>query len=115
MPPATTALGGRLRKLRVAAGMTQTELAGNRFSKEYVSQIERGKSRPTRETTEWLAARLGVDPAFLDTGGIDPRVAAIAAQVTSGATTGFDRAVALTRWPGWAMAQFPAMVPPCRK
>jgi transglutaminase-like putative cysteine protease len=40
----------------------------------------------------------GVDPAFLDTGGIDPRVATIAAQVTAGATTGFDRAVALTRW-----------------
>ena len=36
--------------------MTQTDLAGDRFSKEYVSQIERGKTRPTRETIEWLAA-----------------------------------------------------------
>ena len=42
-------------------GFTQTDLAGDRFSKEYVSQIERGKTRPTDETTEWLAARLGVD------------------------------------------------------
>ena len=32
-------LGERLRQLRVSAGMTQTELAGDRFSKEYVSQI----------------------------------------------------------------------------
>jgi tetratricopeptide (TPR) repeat protein len=61
-------LGERLRQLRVAANLTQSELAGERFSKEYVSQIERGKTRPTRETIEWLAARLGVDPGFLANG-----------------------------------------------
>ncbi|MBA3348105.1 MAG: tetratricopeptide repeat protein [Actinobacteria bacterium] len=61
-------LGDRLRLLRVAAGLTQTELAGERFSKEYVSQIERGKTRPTVETIEWLAGRLAVDPAFLTSG-----------------------------------------------
>jgi tetratricopeptide (TPR) repeat protein len=61
-------LGDRLRLLRVAAGLTQTELAGDRFSKEYVSQIERGKTRPTAETVEWLAQRLEVDAAFLSNG-----------------------------------------------
>src|ERR671934_85547 len=61
-------LGTRLRQLRVAAGLTQSELAGDRFSKEYVSQIERGKTRPTRETIEWLAQRLGVDAGFLANG-----------------------------------------------
>src|SRR5213593_1172118 len=61
-------LGERVRQLRVAAGMTQTELAGDRFSKEYVSQIERGKTRPTQETVDWLAGRLGVDPSFLASG-----------------------------------------------
>jgi len=61
-------LGERLRQLRVSAGLTQTELAGDRFSKEYVSQIERGKTRPTRETIEWLAGRLGVDTGFLANG-----------------------------------------------
>jgi tetratricopeptide (TPR) repeat protein len=61
-------LGERLRQLRVAAGLTQSELAGERFSKEYVSQIERGKTRPTRETIDWLAARLGVDAGFLANG-----------------------------------------------
>src|ERR671935_183712 len=64
-------LGERLRQLRVAAGMTQTELAGDRFSKEYVSQIERGKTRPTRETIDWLAERLGVDAGFLANGVSD--------------------------------------------
>jgi tetratricopeptide (TPR) repeat protein len=61
-------LGERLRQLRVAAGMTQTDLAGDRFSKEYVSQIERGKTRPTRETIDWLSGRLGVDAGFLANG-----------------------------------------------
>jgi tetratricopeptide (TPR) repeat protein len=61
-------LGERLRTLRVNAGLTQTDLAGERFSKEYVSQIERGKTRPTQETIEWLAQRLGVDPGFLRSG-----------------------------------------------
>jgi tetratricopeptide (TPR) repeat protein len=62
---ASLRLGERLRQLRIAAGMTQTGLAGERFSKEYVSQIERGKTRPTDETINWLALRLGVDPGFL--------------------------------------------------
>src|SRR3712207_2408273 len=61
-------LGDRLRQLRINRGMTQTELAGDRFSKEYVSQIERGKTRPTSETVGWLAARLGVDETFLESG-----------------------------------------------
>jgi transcriptional regulator with XRE-family HTH domain len=69
-PPrvATLELGERLRTLRVSAGLTQSELAGDRFSKEYVSQIERGKTRPTPATVKWLAARLGVDAGFLANG-----------------------------------------------
>jgi transcriptional regulator with XRE-family HTH domain len=58
-------VGDRLRSLRIAAGLTQSQLAGGRFSKEYVSQIERGKTRPSAETLEWLAARLDADPAYL--------------------------------------------------
>src|SRR5438034_2288136 len=61
-------LGERLRQLRVSAGLTQTDLAGERFSKEYISQIERGKTRPTRDTVDWLAGRLGVDATFLASG-----------------------------------------------
>src|SRR5690349_3247260 len=61
-------LGERLRSLRLAAGLTQTQVAGDRFSKEYISQIERGKTRPTPESIEWLAAKLSVDPVFLGSG-----------------------------------------------
>ncbi|HEY6114062.1 MAG TPA: helix-turn-helix transcriptional regulator, partial [Gaiellaceae bacterium] len=68
-PPRSGArLGERVRTLRVSAGLTQTQLAGERFSKEYISQIERGKTRPTESTVAWLAERLGVDPALLSSG-----------------------------------------------
>ncbi|HEX3807939.1 MAG TPA: tetratricopeptide repeat protein [Gaiellaceae bacterium] len=66
--PRVPRLGERLRQLRVAAGLTQTDLAGERFSKEYISQIERGKTRPTADTVDWLALRLGVDAGFLASG-----------------------------------------------
>jgi transglutaminase-like putative cysteine protease len=39
-----------------------------------------------------------VDPTFLSTDDVDPRVAAVTEEVTRGATSGFDRAVALTEW-----------------
>jgi tetratricopeptide (TPR) repeat protein len=61
-------LGERLRSLRLTAGLTQSQVAGERFSKEYISQIERGKTRPTEESIVWLAARLGVDATFLGGG-----------------------------------------------
>src|SRR5207249_1532323 len=40
--PSGNRLGERVRQLRVAAGLTQTDLAGDRLSKEYVSQIQPG-------------------------------------------------------------------------
>jgi tetratricopeptide (TPR) repeat protein len=64
----TGALGERVRLLRRSAGLSQSELAEGRFSKEYVSQIERGRTRPTRETLEWLAERLETDREFLEHG-----------------------------------------------
>jgi tetratricopeptide (TPR) repeat protein len=72
-PPATpdTGLGERVRRLRNARGLTQTELAEARVSKEYISQIETGKTRPTSQTLEWLAERLGVDTHYLADGVSD--------------------------------------------
>ena len=89
-------LGGRLRTLRVNAGLTQTELAGDRFSKEYVSQIERGKTRPTQETIEWLAQRLGVDPGFLLSG--------VSADERGRIETALARAEALNESQAWTEA-----------
>ena len=81
-------LGERVRQLRINRGLTQTDLAGDRFSKEYVSQIERGKTRPTRETIEWLSGKLGVDAGFLERG--------VSADERSRVETMLARAEALT-------------------
>ena len=78
---AGTHLSERVRSLRVAAGLTQTQLAGTRFSKEYISQIERGKTRPTATTITWLADQLGVDPAFLASGVSTEERARVEAQL----------------------------------
>src|SRR5687767_1241104 len=67
-PAAGGRLGDRVRALRISAGLTQGQLAEGRFSKEYISQIERGKTRPTEATIAWLAEKLGVDPSFLTSG-----------------------------------------------
>jgi tetratricopeptide (TPR) repeat protein len=66
--PAPTVLGERVRQLRIARGLTQADVARDRFTKEYVSQIERGRARPTGPTLEWLAERLGVERSYLETG-----------------------------------------------
>ena len=90
-------LGERLRALRIAAGLTQSELAGGRFSKEYLSQIERGKTRPTVETLDWLASRLGVDPGYLESG--------VSAEERSRAEAVLARAEALLEAHRYAEAQ----------
>jgi tetratricopeptide (TPR) repeat protein len=65
---AASALGERVRQLRIARGLTQSKLGLDRFSKEYVSQIERGRVRPNEAALEWLAERLGVSRRFLESG-----------------------------------------------
>jgi tetratricopeptide (TPR) repeat protein len=77
VPRDSPRLGDRLRQLRVSAGLTQSQLALGRFSKEYISQIERGKTRPNEETVSWLAERLRVDAGFLASGvSVDERARA---------------------------------------
>ena len=53
-------LGKRLRLARVAAGMTETDLAGGEVTSAYVSRIEVGARRPESGLLERMAARLGV-------------------------------------------------------
>jgi tetratricopeptide (TPR) repeat protein len=71
-PDVPATLGQRVRQARIARGLTQSELADSRFSKQYVSQIERDQLRPTDATLEWIANRLEVDLQFLAT-GVDGR------------------------------------------
>src|SRR3954451_3902656 len=51
-------LGRRLRNARVAAGLTQTEVAGPDASTAYISRIEAGQRRPDLKLLGHLASRL---------------------------------------------------------
>ncbi|TMK85672.1 MAG: helix-turn-helix transcriptional regulator [Actinobacteria bacterium] len=61
-------LAGRLRDLRIQAGLTKTALAKPRYTVSYVSQIEAGRRTPSSEAMAFFARQLGVSPNFLATG-----------------------------------------------
>jgi tetratricopeptide (TPR) repeat protein len=61
-------IGTRLRRIRVAQGMTQAQLASPRYTHAYVSSIEAGRRRPSRSAIEHFASRLGIDPDELASG-----------------------------------------------
>lgn len=60
--------GARLRALRRAAGLSQTDLATEGLSPSYVSLIESGKRPASAAVIAILASRLGVEEQFLLTG-----------------------------------------------
>ncbi|WP_183615013.1 helix-turn-helix domain-containing protein [Novosphingobium hassiacum] len=52
-----------LRLMRLAAGLTQEELAHRAgFDRNYVGNLERGKNSPTVDTLERLARELDIQP-----------------------------------------------------
>lgn len=53
-------LGGRIRQARIAAGLTQAQVAGEDVSAAYLSRIEAGRRRPDLGLLEKIAARTGV-------------------------------------------------------
>jgi tetratricopeptide (TPR) repeat protein len=61
-------VGGRLRRLRKEKGLTQTEVTGGQYSKEYVSQVELGKTKPSRRAIKLFAKYLDVDESYFETG-----------------------------------------------
>ncbi len=63
--PAGGAFGGRLRDARLRAGLTQAELAGERFTKAHISALEHGLANPSVEALGYLAGRLGTTAANL--------------------------------------------------
>lgn len=71
-------LGKRLKKMRLAAGLTQAELAAPSYTHAYVSSIEAGRRRPSSAALSHFATRLQVDVDELATG----RPADLGAQMT---------------------------------
>jgi transcriptional regulator with XRE-family HTH domain len=60
-------IGQRLREARQRAGLTQQQLAGERYTKAYVSALETGIARPSMVALTYLAGRLNLPAShFLD-------------------------------------------------
>jgi transcriptional regulator with XRE-family HTH domain len=58
-------IGRRLREARLAAGLTQQKLAGERYTKAYVSALENGLSKPSMAALTFFAERLQIPAAQL--------------------------------------------------
>ena len=52
-------LGEKLKEARLAAGMSQRQLCGDRMTRNMLSQLENGSARPSMATLEYLAQQLG--------------------------------------------------------
>ncbi|MFH9010878.1 helix-turn-helix domain-containing protein [Streptomyces sp. NPDC017943] len=88
--------GRRLKRLRLARGLSQAGLVGRGMSTGYLSRLESGERPPTERAVAYLAQRLGVDPSAL-TGPSDGRsLPGILAAVAS-APPGADDTPALRR------------------
>jgi tetratricopeptide (TPR) repeat protein len=60
-------IGERIREARRRVGLTQQQLAGDRYTKAYVSALETGIARPSMVALSYLSERLGLPPShFLD-------------------------------------------------
>lgn len=53
----------RIRTLRQARHMTQSDLAGDQISREMISMIETGRIQPSLETLQYIARQLDITPA----------------------------------------------------
>jgi tetratricopeptide (TPR) repeat protein len=65
------AVGQRLRKSRLAAGLTQRQLSFEGCTAAYVSRIEAGARVPSLQILHEFGRRLEVDPEYLATGRTD--------------------------------------------
>jgi tetratricopeptide (TPR) repeat protein len=61
-------VGQRIRRLRVARGLSQRDVSGPGVSYAYVSRIEAGQRNPSIKALRVLAGKLAVSPEYLETG-----------------------------------------------
>ena len=58
-------IGEKIKKLRTAKLMTQSELAGSEITRNMLSQIENEAASPSLKTIRYIAQRLNVSPGYL--------------------------------------------------
>jgi tetratricopeptide (TPR) repeat protein len=94
--PLALAIGHRLRQARLAAGLTQQQLAGDRYTKAYISALENGIAKPSMAALNYLAPRLGKSASEMLA---DPSPAWTRVEADLALTTG-DPGTALTLYRG---------------
>ena len=62
-------LGERLRQERIAQGLSQRQLAGEKITRNMLSQIENGSATPSVDTLRYLAQQLHKPVSFFLEGG----------------------------------------------
>lgn len=63
-----SALGQKIRRLRMQLGLSQQQLAGSDMTRAFVSMVEQGKAKPSLETLRIIAGRLNQPMSiFLET------------------------------------------------
>ncbi len=67
-------IGEKIKKLRTAKLMTQSELVGSEITRNMLSRIENGTANPSLETIIYIAGRLNVSPGFLLAGDEDEQI-----------------------------------------
>ena len=58
-------LGEKIKKARLEAKMTQAQLAGDKITRNMLSQIENGKATPSVSTVNYISERLGLSGGYL--------------------------------------------------
>ena len=62
-PALALRIGTRIRAARLAAGLTQQQLAEGRYTKAYISALEQGHAKPSMAALDFIASRLGLPPS----------------------------------------------------
>ncbi|MER7421096.1 helix-turn-helix transcriptional regulator [Micromonospora peucetia] len=58
--PVAESLGHRIRRLRVARGLTQQQIVGSRYTRAFLGAVESGARAPSPEALAYFADRLGL-------------------------------------------------------
>lgn len=69
-----TDFGSRLRSLRLERGLSQADLGATTYSASYISHLESGRRKPTREVLDFLASRFAMRADELESalGTVEP-------------------------------------------
>ncbi|WNS44163.1 helix-turn-helix transcriptional regulator [Paenibacillus sp. MMS20-IR301] len=74
-------IGEKVKQLRKAKGLTQTDLAGEQMTKSMLSQIENGRALPSMSSLQFLAGRLGVDAGYFMQGEHEAELAPLVRKI----------------------------------